>query len=451
MSVDEVLDVVERVLLSRQLSPVEQLVLRQSWLGQTYGEMAQNSAYCSAHLKEIGSQLWQELSTKLGQRVTKKNLLLVCNPYSQHSVQKTPDLVSVLKPSASITQTSLVFPSSSISADSPLYINRSPIEEIACAELLQPGCLLRITAPQKMGKSSLVNRLFAWAIAAECKIVSLDFQEADATVFTSLDKLLRWFCVNVSRQLNLNPALNEYWDEEMGNKVSCKLYFESYLLPQINEPIVLSLNEVNRIFEYPSIAQDFLPMLRCWHEQSKTVKIWQKLRLIIVHTTEVYIPLKINQSPFNVGLVIKLPPFNLEQVQELAGRWGLNWSEGREAKQLMAMVGGHPYLVSLAFYYLHRGDMTLEVLLGLAPTAAGIYSHHLRRYWVMLQAEPLLSLALKTVVEAGKGVLLDALVAYKLESAGLIKLEGNLAKPNCELYRLYFSQQLRPETQDLVG
>ena len=62
MSVEEVLKAVEQVLLSRPLSPVERLVLRQSWLGQSYSDIAENSPYGSAHIKEVGSRLWHDLS-----------------------------------------------------------------------------------------------------------------------------------------------------------------------------------------------------------------------------------------------------------------------------------------------------------------------------------------------------------------------------------------------------
>jgi hypothetical protein len=257
--------------------------------------------------------------------------------------------------------------------DSPLYINRPPIEELVCAEICQPGCLIRIKAPKQMGKSSLLNRILARATAFGYNTVYLDFQEADEGVFTSLDKFLRWLCANASRQLNLNPRLDDYWDEEMGSKVSCKIYFESYLLKQINSPVVLALNEVNRVFEHPQIAQDFLPILRFWHEQTQRVATWEKLRMVVVHTTEIYIQLKLTQSPFNVGLSIKLPQFTSKQVQELARRYGLDWRDSTSTQQLMAVVGGHPYLVNVALYHLCRGEMTLEELLQAAPTPAGIY------------------------------------------------------------------------------
>jgi hypothetical protein len=43
--------------------------------------MAADCAYNIAHIKEIGSQLWQALSKTLGERVTKKNLFLVLKQY----------------------------------------------------------------------------------------------------------------------------------------------------------------------------------------------------------------------------------------------------------------------------------------------------------------------------------------------------------------------------------
>lgn len=81
MNVDQVLDTVEQTLLSRQLSSLERLILCHSWLGRGYSEIASDCAYSIAHVKDIGSQLWQALSKALGERVTKKNLFLVLKQY----------------------------------------------------------------------------------------------------------------------------------------------------------------------------------------------------------------------------------------------------------------------------------------------------------------------------------------------------------------------------------
>ncbi|WP_335054860.1 AAA-like domain-containing protein [Nostoc sp.] len=430
-------------------------MLYQSWLGKTYGEMAEVSGYGNNYIKEVGSELWQDLSIALGKRVTKKNLHLALNKHLQdeignqenHIQEKFGEESSLEMVSPDFFSASKIeFPSGPVALGSPFYINRSSLEELVCNETLHPGCLIRIKAPRKMGKSSLLNRMIAYAREQDYQIVYLDFQEADQDVFASLDKFLRWFCVNVSRQLNLLPCIDDFWDMEMGSKVSCKIYFEAYLLQYINDnPVVLALNEVHRIFEHPNIAQDFLPMLRFWHEQAKQDRTWQKLRMVVVHTTEIYIPLKLNQSPFNVGITITLPPFTLKQVQNLALRYGLDWAGNSEGAKrlapLQAMVGGHPYLVNLAFYHLCQGEMTLEVLLETASTPVGIYGQHLRELLTLLQEEPELMSAMEQVIATDEKVELNAIAAYKLESMGLVQLNGNQASAMCELYRLYFSQQ----------
>ncbi|MHC0064426.1 AAA-like domain-containing protein [Nostoc sp. UIC 10890] len=452
---DELLQSVKKILQDKPLGSIQWFVLYQSWLGKTYGEMAEASGYGNNYIKEVGSELWQDLSIALGKRVTKKNLHLALKKHLEYEIadpenqiqQKfgeesnlemvSPDFFSANK---------IEFPSGPVALGSPLYINRPPLEELVCNEILHPGCLIRIKAPRKTGKSSLLNRMIAYAREQDYQIVYLDFQEADQDIFASLDKFLRWFCVNVSRQLNLLPCLDDFWDTEMGSKVSCKIYFEAYLLQYIHDsPVVLALNEVHRVFEHPNIAQDFLPMLRFWHEQAKQDQTWQKLRMVVVHTTEIYIPLKLNQSPFNVGITITLPPFTLKQLQNLALRYGLNCAADSEGAKrlapLQAMVGGHPYLVSLAFYHLCQGEMTMEVLLETASTPVGIYGQHLRELLSLLQKEPELMTAMQQVIATDEKVELDAIAAYKLESMGLVQLNGNQASAMCELYRLYFSQQ----------
>ena len=76
-------------------------------------------------------------------------------------------------------------------------------------------------------------------------------------------------CANISLKLDLKPMLDDYWDEDIGSKVSCTIYLKMHILKTLNTPLVLALNEVNKIFEYPQIAQDFFPLLRSWHEEAK--------------------------------------------------------------------------------------------------------------------------------------------------------------------------------------
>ncbi|CAN1213329.1 GGDEF domain-containing protein [Tumidithrix helvetica PCC 7403] len=340
----------------------------------------------------------------------------------------------------------LEFPGSPLPLNSPLYIQRPPLEELVCQEVQKPGSIIRIQAPRKMGKSSLLTRLINHAETLNYRIARLDFQEADETIFSSLDKFLRWFCVNISRRLHLKPQLDNYWDDDIGSKVSCTYYFEDYLLEQVGMPLVLALNEVNLIFEHPDIAKEFLPLLRFWHEQAKQVEIFQNLRMVIVHSTDVYVPLKIHQSPFNVGLPAKIPEFSLKQVQELGERFGFEWTNHesgiKQLESLLDMVGGNPYHISLAFYYLRRGELTLEQIVQTAPTSTGIYKTHLQELLVKLQQDALLKEALGQAIASNAPIEVDSSIAYKLSSLGVMQLQGDRIAFSCELYRRYFRSQL---------
>ena len=332
-------------------------------------------------------------------------------------------------------------PGGQVDLASLYYVERPPTEADCYETVLQPGALIRIKAPRQMGKTSLMSRILRHGAEHQYLTVPLSFQLADAAIFSNLNQFLRWFCASVGRRLRLPNKLADYWDEIFGSKDNCTAYFEEYLLPEISAPLVLGLDEVDMVFEHPNIAADFMGMLRAWHESAKTSDLWKKLRLVVVHSTEVYIPMNINQSPFNVGLPIELPEFTPDQVRDLAQRHGLDWGE-LEVKRLMAMVGGHPYLVRVALYQATRRETTLDELLAAAPTEAGPYGDHLRRHWWNLEQRGEMAEATKRVMGAASPVRLEPVQAFQLHSMGMVHLQGNEVTPRCDLYRRYFSDRL---------
>ncbi|WP_298612176.1 AAA-like domain-containing protein [uncultured Thermosynechococcus sp.] len=340
-------------------------------------------------------------------------------------------------------------PEGQVEVASAFYIERPPIEQRCRETLLQPGSLIRIKAPRQMGKTSLMARLLYRATQEGYGTVPLSFQLADAQVFSDLEKLLRWLCASVGRRLGLENRLHEYWDDIFGSKYNCTAYFEEYLLPHCqragtrfeSRPLVLGLDEVDRVFEYPEVASDFFGLLRAWHEEGKNRDIWRNLRLIVVHGTEVYIPLDINQSPFNVGLAVELPEFNQEQIAELCRLHGLNLSEV-QLQELQHLVGGHPYLIRLSLYHLARQELSWQELIANAASETGLYRDHLRRQWWHLQQQEDLAPAFREILKAENGRVVDSTIGFKLHSLGLITLEGNFAQVRCDLYRRYFGDRL---------
>ena len=334
-------------------------------------------------------------------------------------------------------------PGGQVELTSCFYIDRPPIESRCYETIAQPGALIRIKAPRQMGKTSLMARILHHAEQQGSRTVALSFQLANRKIFANSDTFLQWFCASIGQELGMLEQLPKCWQlaDLIGSNQCCKAYFEQYLLSESSTPLTLGLDESDRLFESPEIADDFFGLLRALHEEAKRRDIWKKLRLIVVHSTEVYIPMDVNKSPFNVGLPIDLPEFNSQQVQDLAKRHGLNWSDG-EVVELMGLVGGHPYLVRLAMYRISRQDVSFNQLVELPPTEAGIYSDHLRRHLWNLEKYSELMEAMREVVSVSGPVRLRSELGFKLNSMGLVKLEGNNYIPRCRLYEEYFRDRL---------
>ncbi|NEO29352.1 MAG: hypothetical protein F6K36_02635 [Symploca sp. SIO3C6] len=323
------------------------------------------------------------------------------------------------------------------------YINRPPVETSCFQEILQPGALIRIKAPRKMGKTRLMQKIFAHAQDHNYQTVTLNLLWVEASVLTDLNKFLRCLCHRISRRLKLKNQVSEIWDPDTSSNDNCTAFLEECILSQLDTPLVLGLDNVDWIFQHPAVASDFFRLLRSWHDEAKSYDLLKNLRLIVVHSTEVYIPLNINHSPFNVGLSIGLPEFTPQQVLSFAQRYGLDW-QSPQVEQLMALIGGHPYLIQQALEAIKRyPNLCLQQLLDSASTASSIYRNHLRALWEYLQQDSELIAAMEKVVTSDHAIQLSADQAFKLHSMGLVQWQGDEVESSCRLYHLYFRNQLR--------
>ena len=321
-----------------------------------------------------------------------------------------------------------------------MYVYR-PEEERALVELRQPGGLARIYAPKRMGKTSLLIRLLGQAEGLNAQSANLDLREAKEA-FNDLASFLKWFCNNVALQIehDVNLETYEYLVERFGCSQGCKIYFEQYLLPAVETTFFLGLDRVDELIQYPEICRGFLTLVRLFREESRYEgSVFEKLRIILVYAKdiEVYVPLPIDHSPFNVGLLIELSEFTRQQVLELAELYHLQWSN-TEVQSLMFLVNGHPFLVRLALYHIAQRDITLPELLQTAATAEGIYGEYLHSISQFLAQKSELTTAIQAVV-AGDPKNLSEKTQHDLRSLGLVKFDDKTKTviPSCDLYRQY--------------
>lgn len=457
----EMIDIAFMANEGRHLKDIEIVILRGTWNKEKYDEIAAKEQYSIYYIRQdVAPKLWICLSKIFGEKVKRNTFrgaleryykrqinLGESETYSWRDRQNTS--AKNLNPQENQEFTRNVSGYIDKYAIPDIYIKRDPIELTVYNKLQEKGALVRLKAPKYMGKTSLSYHVLSRLESEGIRTAYLSFELADrSTHLRDLDKFLRWFCNNISRELGLKSNLDEYWDvENMGSKVSCTTYLEDYLLASDDRPLVLCLDDVDLLFPFPEIYEDFFLLLRSWYEKARSRPLWKQLRQVIVHATDVYIKVNYAQSPFNVGLPIELSEFSDEQVLEFAKQYGLdlqsNQFEDQGIQPLIEMVGGHPYLLEQAFEYLKNNpDLMLTQLMEMVAAETGIYGHHLRKHFLNLKQNQELAATFKQLLLADRPSELNSMHAYQLYSMGLVTLSGDRAFPRCRLYNLYFKNRL---------
>jgi serine/threonine-protein kinase len=248
--------------------------------------------------------------------------------------------------------------------------------------------------------------------------------------------------------LGLANKLADFWDSDFYDEHdNTKTYFEDYLLKEQKVPLVLVLKNVDRVFQQELFSMDFCRLLRSWSqlhaETNRFAELWKNLRLIVVHSTNVYGSLDIHSSPLDgVGLTVTLLDFTPEQVQNLVNYYQKNWLNSSQTQEFMAMFGGHPYLVQQALAYLKNEKLSLEKLCEIAPTEESPFKNHLQQHLRDLGECPELAIAYYKVVTESQSIQLETNLTFKLESMGLVLVDKDNCVPRCGLYKQYFSSRL---------
>ncbi|MEG4579114.1 AAA-like domain-containing protein [Microcoleus sp. MON1_C5] len=115
-----------------------------------------------------------------------------------------------------------------------------------------------------MKTDGFLDHLTSSLLSNRAKIF-IPFQLANREIFQDLERFLRWFCANVGLGWQLGHQIAEYGEDLFGSPVSCKMYFEQYLLLSTTKPLVLALDDIDRLFAYPNLTIDFCGLLPTGH------------------------------------------------------------------------------------------------------------------------------------------------------------------------------------------
>ena len=344
----------------------------------------------------------------------------------------------ITRPTASADPARLERPGGTMDGESCFYIERHG-DAICQREMAHPGSTIVIKAARQMGKSSLLVRAAGQAAMMGRRVVFLDFQLLDETMLDSPERFFQGFCRWIADELDMDEKVERAWSGGLGHVQSCTKFIRRTILRTLDCPLTLALDEVDRMLDCP-FRSDFFGMLRSWHNSRLGGNEWSKLDLLLVISTEPYLLIEdLNQSPFNVGEVIRLEDFNLAQVMELNTRYGASFSPG-QVERLFALLGGHPYLVRQALYRVACAEMEAEALFQSAAQESGPFGDHLRFHMACFSQHPALARAMRQVVT--RRACPDEMLYNRLHAAGLALRQGSQVVPRCALYAEYFKERL---------
>lgn len=338
-------------------------------------------------------------------------------------------------------------PQGTMRSDSKFYIDRAADKE--CWKYLTGSyaVTLFVQAPRQMGKSSLMRRMIDRAERElKKKTAFIDFQEFPKQYFndTSEEIFLIELCLMIGRTLGVDEAIDWYWQGRGTNIVKCGLYLAKHVIPALNEPFILAMDEVDRLLPSP-FRDNFLGMLRVWHNKRAFDESFRKMSLFLSSSTEASLLIaNHDQSPFNVADRIVLEDFTRAEVAELNRRHKspLNQSQ---MDDLMALIGGHPYLTRVALYQVVTGKVSVAELLTKATEDSGPFGDHLQYQLLLISERPELKQVLTQLYHTR--TMEENHAFHYLKGIGLIKKVGSQIVFRNHLCELYFKNYLKRRLQ----
>jgi predicted DNA-binding transcriptional regulator AlpA len=333
-------------------------------------------------------------------------------------------------------------PAGAVRPESPFYIERTADSQLR-RQLAGQGTTTTIQAGRQTGKTSLlIHAIHAFQLEQR-KIIYLDFHLADEKSRADLESFLRFLSDAIAEQLDLEwEVVDGYWQGSRNPAQTFNRFLQREVLGRFDQSILLAIDEADLLLD-ADYKTHFFALLRAWDSRRAFDADWRRLDLVMVISTHPYLLIDdINLSPFNVGLNLQLKDFTPEQVADLNQRHG-NPLNPDEIPSLIALVGGHPYLVRQAYYTLVSEGVSLPDLSADASSPEGPFGKHLLFYQQNLKASPTLMAAFQQVLwrRTPEQKMPDEALLERLSAVGLIRRDEGQWVPRCGLYAEFFKRQ----------
>ncbi len=373
-------------------------------------------------------------------------------------------------------------PGGAVPLDSPYYVVRDTDAEFHRA-LARGDSIVLLKGAHQVGKTSLLARGLQEARIARppARVARSDCALLTAEQHRSAETLLRALAEELAEQLELKARPGDGWDAHRGPNANFTRFLRrealerwsdgvmecwssgdpdrsAQSLPDSTTPslhgstapllprrpaLVWGMDDLDRLFTC-DFGAEILALFRSWHNERALDPEgpWSRLTLAITYATEAHLFVTdLNQSPFNVGTRLALEDFNEEQVSELNRRHGAPLKSEAEVARLIALVGGHPYLVRRGLHELAKRGTSFAAFEARASDPDGVYGDHLQRLLALLAHVPALREAVRAVLQGRPCPSEESF--YRLRTAGVLAGDSERSpRPRCALYARYLDRHL---------
>lgn len=331
-------------------------------------------------------------------------------------------------------------PGGAVRLQSPFYIQRAA-DQIALSSIEEGGVTVRIKGYHQMGKSSLLARLLQHAKDKGYPFLHIDCRRIDNRNLQNLDTLLLYFCNLIYTRLRPNATVDTYWAGPFGPIDKITDYLMSEVLPSLQKPLILFIDDVDRLFPL-GYREDFFSLIRSWHDNRAFYPDWNNLNIFLAYSTEASMFIQdLDRSPFNVGVEVALDDFTVSQVQALNMMHGNPLDDPAKLNDFVSLFAGHPYLTRKGLFELVENKKTLQELVTTAANDDGPFSDHLHRYLWQILENPEVRKAMKSIILTHDCE--DEKTFFKLRAAGLVKGSNrHQVEPRSRLYAEYLGSRI---------
>jgi serine/threonine-protein kinase len=283
-------------------------------------------------------------------------------------------------------------------------------------------------------------RLDKWSRKQGHRTIRLDCGSFSSDVLGEIGSLLYSVADELAAKLDLDDRLKKLWKPERDPLRNLTRFVEDAVLSETDDRIGLLIDNADAALQIPDVGRQFFNLLRSWHNARADGEPWERLSLIVSHRIEPAAWITdLNNSPFNVGLTLRVGDLLPGEVGLLNERYGGPLTAD-ELIRVMSDVSGHPYLVRLLLFQMATGvAKSIDQWLTESVKMGGAAYPLLMSLTNQLRREPQLARAFQQVVKAGSCP--DGEAYQRLWELGLVAGDSRReCRPRCAIYVNFLNQ-----------